>query len=120
MATNFCSKLGAVAVAVGGAAAALCRAQEGDGLGALTTDPVTGEHVLTWPGVPGETYFVQHSGDLTEWAYFAVVVAGDGTAQEWRFVPPGGRHFVRAGSVDDPTEDPTQDCATEDLEIRWR
>lgn len=81
-------------------------------------------YTLGWDGVPGRTYFPQHSTDLQNWRYFPVVLAGEAAEQQWWFDSDAPRFFTRFRHTDIETPDPWGDDFDDDgfgnlEEVRW-
>jgi hypothetical protein len=77
--------------------------------GAKLTSEFDGElyfYRFSWFGVPGRTYFVQHSEDLENWQYVPIVESGAGEVLTWEFSSNSGNFFLRLRYTDTPTSDP--------------
>lgn len=78
-----------------------------------------GTWTLDWDGVPGRTYFLQHSDDLIQWKYFPVIESGAGQTIGWGFSSSAEEFFVRLLYTDEPTSDPDNDDFDYDFLTNW-
>lgn len=69
---------------------------------------VADAYTLSWWGVPGRTYFVQHSADLVSgWHYLPVIERGEGGVLAVGLAVEGAqRFFLRLRHTDVPSADP--------------
>lgn len=75
--------------------------------------------LLTWSGVTGRTYFIQHSDDLVKWKYFPTIQSGTGSNLTWSFETSASRIFVRLRYTDRETWDPYYDDFDGDGLSNW-
>lgn len=68
----------------------------------LADDVVT----LFWWSVPGHTYFIEHSENLTFWRYLLMIESGNGTLLQWDITTDAPRGFFRLRYTDAPTANP--------------
>lgn len=72
----------------------------------LAHDASTGIYSLYWWARPGNTYFVQHSEDLTNWIYFSDIRTGADAILGHNFQTNADKFFMRLRSSTIPTNDP--------------
>ncbi len=65
-----------------------------------------GLDAFSWWGAPGRTYFIQQSGDLTDWTYVPIIESGGAQVIQWGFLSNADRFFLRLRYSDQPTSDP--------------
>lgn len=65
---------------------------------------------FSWWSRSGQTYFLQHTENLTDWQYFPdVIEQGNDAVKEWGFTTTADRLFLRLRYTDQPTTDPAND-----------
>ena len=92
-----------VGMACGGFAQTSTSPNEGS---QLSHDASTGIYSLYWWGRTGNTYFIQHSEDLTNWIYFPEIKPGLNAVLGENFQTNAAKFFVRLRISNIPTTDP--------------
>ena len=72
----------------------------------LSRNASTGIYTLYWWGLTGNTYFIQHSEDLTNWTYFPEIKPGANAILGENFQTNANRFFVRLRYSSAQTSDP--------------
>lgn len=83
----------------------------------FTPGDVPAEVDVNWSSVPGRTYFMQFSLDMTLWHYAPYIEYGDGELLQWTVsADADGAIFYRLQYTDAPLTNPAQDPDLEDFD----
>jgi hypothetical protein len=75
----------------------------------LTHDSANDIYVFAWWGNSGRTYFIQQSGNLTEWSYLPEIESGEAAVIQYGMSTNDDKIFARLQYTDQTTTHPETD-----------